>query len=476
MDKQTLSNYGWLVIVTLILAVMLALATPFGNYVGEGVASVANGFVGTANNATDEDGIKSNENIWEAKLEHGITGNVKSYYFSTIEDAVEAINNNDYTTTTGNKKDDIMIIMDENTPILKLQNDIHLQKKVFVSKSCVIDLSGHTIFTEDSCLVFEETAIIKICNGTMYKSITDESSTIASLYLYDNITTTIDKMSFNMDSNTKRASAQIITASGQQFITIKNSNFTAIGTTYQANGNNTNQMFNFYSYNNDSVVNIENTNMNMTSALSMNVYCYDIGAINIKNSNITTTEIIDIELDGNWTSYSVVVAHTTLDMNNSKVVMNSVYANSTSAITVQGTTATIRNSHIESNTQKNETATSSFSYALQPNYETVVDIYNCDVIVNSKYTQASAVRCQSTGVFTAYDSNLIVNCDLEDNAKNAMFIGYTLFMNGEGENEIHTKNCFVKGEVCVYCTYDFNTYTEENTRYEALDKIYFKEA
>ena len=30
MDKETLSNYGWIVICVLVLAVMIALATPFG--------------------------------------------------------------------------------------------------------------------------------------------------------------------------------------------------------------------------------------------------------------------------------------------------------------------------------------------------------------------------------------------------------------------------------------------------------------
>ena len=30
MDKETLSNYGWVVICVLVLVVMIALATPFG--------------------------------------------------------------------------------------------------------------------------------------------------------------------------------------------------------------------------------------------------------------------------------------------------------------------------------------------------------------------------------------------------------------------------------------------------------------
>ena len=72
MDKQTLSNYGWLVIVTLILAVMLALATPFGTYVGDAVVSVANGYVGASNNAMDDDNIAANQEKWESKLDFGV--------------------------------------------------------------------------------------------------------------------------------------------------------------------------------------------------------------------------------------------------------------------------------------------------------------------------------------------------------------------------------------------------------------------
>ena len=68
MDKQTLSNYGWLVIVTLILAVMLAFATPFGTYVGDGVVSIANGYVQSSNNATDKDNISKLEQQWTDKL------------------------------------------------------------------------------------------------------------------------------------------------------------------------------------------------------------------------------------------------------------------------------------------------------------------------------------------------------------------------------------------------------------------------
>lgn len=37
MDKETLSNYGWVVICVLVLVVMIALATPFGRYIADAV-------------------------------------------------------------------------------------------------------------------------------------------------------------------------------------------------------------------------------------------------------------------------------------------------------------------------------------------------------------------------------------------------------------------------------------------------------
>lgn len=56
MDRETLSNYGWVVIVVIILAIMIALATPFGNYIRDGVTIVVESFDGKldsyATNAT----------------------------------------------------------------------------------------------------------------------------------------------------------------------------------------------------------------------------------------------------------------------------------------------------------------------------------------------------------------------------------------------------------------------------------------
>lgn len=51
MDKETLSHYGWVVILVLILSVMLALATPFGTFVADGIKSTTAGFFSVNQNA-----------------------------------------------------------------------------------------------------------------------------------------------------------------------------------------------------------------------------------------------------------------------------------------------------------------------------------------------------------------------------------------------------------------------------------------
>ena len=55
MDKNTLSNYGWIVVLILVLSVLLALATPFGRFVADGFEATYTGFAHVANG---EDGNK----------------------------------------------------------------------------------------------------------------------------------------------------------------------------------------------------------------------------------------------------------------------------------------------------------------------------------------------------------------------------------------------------------------------------------
>ena len=54
MDKETLSNYGWVVICVLVLVVMIALATPFGKYIAEAVKSTTQGLFGASHEALNK--------------------------------------------------------------------------------------------------------------------------------------------------------------------------------------------------------------------------------------------------------------------------------------------------------------------------------------------------------------------------------------------------------------------------------------
>lgn len=51
MDKETLSNYGWVVICVLVLVVMIALATPFGKYIAEAVKNTTQSLFNVSKNA-----------------------------------------------------------------------------------------------------------------------------------------------------------------------------------------------------------------------------------------------------------------------------------------------------------------------------------------------------------------------------------------------------------------------------------------
>jgi hypothetical protein len=65
MDKETLSNYGWIVILVLILAVMLALASPFGTFVAGAIKSTTAGLFSVNQAALGSAGIDVNDMVFE---------------------------------------------------------------------------------------------------------------------------------------------------------------------------------------------------------------------------------------------------------------------------------------------------------------------------------------------------------------------------------------------------------------------------
>ena len=51
MDKETFSNYGWIVITVIVLGIMIAFAPVFGEFIMNGVQDLLDSFKATASSA-----------------------------------------------------------------------------------------------------------------------------------------------------------------------------------------------------------------------------------------------------------------------------------------------------------------------------------------------------------------------------------------------------------------------------------------
>ena len=59
MDKETFSSYGWIVITVIVLAIMIAFATPFGEFIVDAVKTVLRDFQETAGNALSNTSVSA---------------------------------------------------------------------------------------------------------------------------------------------------------------------------------------------------------------------------------------------------------------------------------------------------------------------------------------------------------------------------------------------------------------------------------
>ena len=97
MDKETLSNYGWVVICVLVLVVMIALATPFGSFVSQAVQSTTKGLFDVNKSALDSTGLiniddqefeNANLNIAnppsKPDVEDGMVKNEYGFYYDVV--------------------------------------------------------------------------------------------------------------------------------------------------------------------------------------------------------------------------------------------------------------------------------------------------------------------------------------------------------------------------------------------------------
>ncbi len=75
MDKETLSNYGWVVICVLVLVVMIALATPFGKFIADAVKNTTQALFDVSEKALNT-GLKAAAGI--------TVGEVSEITYSTV--------------------------------------------------------------------------------------------------------------------------------------------------------------------------------------------------------------------------------------------------------------------------------------------------------------------------------------------------------------------------------------------------------
>lgn len=78
MDKETLSNYGWIVICILVLSVMIALATPFGKYIATAVENTTEALFKTQQSALSAADIELMEQEFEDMFNDGDSGGTET--------------------------------------------------------------------------------------------------------------------------------------------------------------------------------------------------------------------------------------------------------------------------------------------------------------------------------------------------------------------------------------------------------------
>ena len=105
MDKETLSNYGWIVICVLVMVVMIALATPFGSYISSAVKSTTEGFFDVNREALNSTGliniddkeisIPGNGEDFSDNATNGNYDDIKDAINGAIDDAKDYIEENE---------------------------------------------------------------------------------------------------------------------------------------------------------------------------------------------------------------------------------------------------------------------------------------------------------------------------------------------------------------------------------------------
>ncbi len=114
MDKNTLSNYGWIVIAVLVLSVMIALATPFGEYIKAGVESTTAGLFETQEKAMNVVGMTQQGKHAEIVYDGSVDGYTIGGYMGSDGNPV---------TSTGNYYSDVIPVKPSEVLYVSLEHE-----------------------------------------------------------------------------------------------------------------------------------------------------------------------------------------------------------------------------------------------------------------------------------------------------------------------------------------------------------------
>ena len=160
MDKETLSNYGWIVICVLVLAVMIALATPFGSYISSAVKSTTQGLFDVNQSALNSTGLI---NIGDQSFTNGSNGGAggsesggsetisDKYWNSDTPEALQWVAQDTLyyspTYSPTSTEDFLSIQHGQNGNMFKLLMDYDISgEELIIPSNVTLDLLGHALY------------------------------------------------------------------------------------------------------------------------------------------------------------------------------------------------------------------------------------------------------------------------------------------------------------------------------------------
>ena len=490
MDKETLSNYGWITIVTLVLAVMLALATPFGSFVGNGVVSISRGFKDANDKKLSSGNIQNTENQWDTKFDLGMDTENTGMYFADIKEAVDAINSDNVTGSASAENNAVLLAKSKSSGeyIVRLVGNVAQTEIVEFQKNCGIDLNGHTVvLTGTSLFKIGENIKVTVTDSKQGEGIhqsvdgtfsSDDFGTFTlsskSQLIMQNVKMSVfsaDKMFMCSIGVPADAENSIVKISNCKFKATDNGNMIT-PKEYNKGVKSGEHTACIWCVSDTNKIEIQDSSFQCEGVLPR-ALCFS-GEVVLKNvaaTNHNTTELkphvfsqVLYLLDGNLTAENCTFNYNA--QYHIKPVSVYFASKATGKLTNCNAICTLDCKVFPDSDYNNDNdyicKGNHFAYAYQIANTSEAELIGCSGKVVASNTQVSAIRVQNTGILTA------TNCDFSSKVTSVAFPNqnreYTVFANGNGTSKMTIKNSKISGYYGLY--YSSNcTFTESGNTY-----------